>query len=111
MVTLIVDGAAATFSNAGSLPVDLRWPGNSPGASIGFVRIPAPPTPVPPRAWPGDWGLAAMMHDLGGRSATDSGVTLTVNDGTVGAVIRLTAASGNPFATADLVKFQCPVKL
>ena len=111
VVTLIVDGTPASFSAAGSPPVELRWPGASPGASIGFQRNPAPPVAVPPRTWPGDWGLAAMMHDLGGRSATESGVTLTVNDGAVSAVIRLTTAGTNPFASPDLATFQCPVKL
>ena len=110
-VTLTVGGVPATFSATGSPPTDLRWPGSSPGASIGFQRIPVPAVAVPPRTWPGDWGLAAMMHDLGGRSATSAGVTLTVGDGATSAVIRLATAGINPFAATDLTSFQCPVKL
>ena len=52
-----------------------------------------------------------MMHDLGERSATSAGVTLTVGDGATSAVIRLATAGINPFVATDLTSFQCPVKL
>ncbi|UAJ11321.1 type VI secretion system membrane subunit TssM [Glacieibacterium megasporae] len=109
-VTLVVGGIPATFAASGGQPVDVRWPGSLPGASIGFQRIPAPPAPVPPRTWPGEWGFAAMMHDLGGSSADRNGVILTVNDGALQAKVRLRIAN-NPFATTNLAAFQCPVKL
>ncbi len=109
-VTLTVDGDPATFTADDRRPVEMHWPGHAPGASIGFQRIPAPPKPVPPRSWPGEWGLVAMMHDLGGRSADAAGVTLAVDDGPVRARLRL-AIDGNPFAATDLAAFKCPVKL
>ncbi len=109
-VTLTVGGVPATLAASGSQPIDLRWPGNAPNTSIGFQRIPAPPAPVPPRTWPGEWGFAAMIHDLGGSSADANGVILSVNDGTLSAKLRLRIAN-NPFATNNLATFQCPVKL
>ncbi len=108
-VTLTVGGLPATFGAGDARAVELHWPGNAPAASIGFQRIPAPPTPAPPRTWPGDWGLVAMMHDIGGRSATPNGVTLAIDDGTLHAKLKL-AIDHNPFIV-DMAKFQCPVKL
>jgi len=109
-VTLTIGGTPVIFAASGAQPADLHWPGTGLGAAIGFQRIPAPPTPAMPRTWPGEWGFAAMMHDLGGRSADARGVTLAVDDGTVHARIRL-AIDNNPFVATDLDKFQCPTKL
>lgn len=110
-VTLAVDGIPASFSASGARPIDFRWPGGTPGTSIAFQRLPAPPIASTPRTWPGDWGLAVMMHDLGGRSATPKGVTLDIKDGAASATFRLTMVGGNPFASTDLAEFRCPVKL
>ncbi len=109
-VTLTVDGDSATFSAGDKRPVELHWPGHAPGASLGFRRVPPPPSPVPPRTWPGEWGLIAMMHDLGGRSANASGVTLAVEEGALHARLYL-AIDHNPFAATDLAGFKCPVRL
>lgn len=109
-VTLTIGGSPATFAPSGTQPIDLRWPGSMPGASIGFQRVPAPSAAVPPRTWPGEWGLAAMIHDLGGASADRNGVVLSINDGALSAKVRLRIAN-NPFAMTKLASFQCPVKI
>lgn len=109
-VTLTVDGAAITFI-AGARPAEIRWPASMPGASIAFQpNLPAP-VARPPRVWPSDWGFAAMIKELGGRSGTPAGVVLQAADGTAMATIRLTAAGGNPFHLADLDDFKCPTRL
>ena len=110
-VTLSVDGVPATFTPGLSRPAEMRWPGATPGASITFQHAGKPA--APPRVWAGEWGLALMARDLGGRSATPDGVTLTVVDGAASATIRLRMALPGtyPFAGNLLSDFQCPTKL
>lgn len=106
-VTMVIDGVTTTFPASNAPAVELRWPGSIPGTSLAFQRTPAPT----PQSWSGDWAFATMLRDLGGRSGTPAGVTLTFSDGTATAVFRLDMAAANPFATSDLAGFQCPTKL
>ena len=106
-VNMVIDGVTTTFVTANSPPAELRWPGSVPGASFAFQRT----SPVTPRSWSGDWAFATMLQDLGGRSATPGGVTLTFSDGMATAVIRLDMATANPFSTSNLAGFHCPTKL
>ena len=111
-VTLNVDGVPAVFAGAGAPPVELRWPGSTPGAGITFKSNAANPPQALPNAYPGDWGLLAMIRSLGGRSATAQSVVLQAEGSGASATIRLRSADGRfPFWGTLLSDFQCPTKL
>lgn len=111
-VTLSVDGVPAVFPAAGAQPVQLRWPGSTPGASIAFKSNAARPPQAAPLAFPGDWGLFAMARALGGRSATATGVLLQADGVGGSATLRLRSTDGHSaFGGTLLSDFKCPTKL
>ena len=110
-VTLTIDGVPATFTQGVARPIEMRWPGATPGVTLAFQHNGKPA--ASPRTWPGEWAFPLMARDLGARSATPDGVTLTATDGAASATIRIrmAAAGSYPFIGTLLSEFQCPTKL
>ncbi len=110
-VTLSVDGVPAAFSSVARNPVELRWPGQSPGVSLTFQGPPKSSPSV--RSWSGDFAFLQMLQEAQKSATSPSGMTFQVGTGAYGATfrLRLADATANPFALPELKSFSCPGKL
>ena len=110
-VTLSVDGTPAAFNSTDRKPVELRWPGPTPGVSLSFQGAPnAPPTV---RTWSGDFAFLQMIQGAKISASSPSGVTFQVGEGAYSASfrLRLTDTPADPFLLPELKSFSCPAKL
>lgn len=108
-VALSVDGVPAAFERGVRRPVELRWPGPSPGVSLSFPRAGGAGAT---RTWSGDFALMRMIES--GRVTASSTKSLTVQVGIEGeqATFTLRFLNGdNPFVLGDLKSFKCPTNL
>ena len=106
-VTLTVDGAPASFDRTNRRGVELRWPGTSPGVTLGIQHGGSAIPSV--RNWPGDWGFLRMLRDGRISAANRSGFALTLTDGGASATFRVRILNTtNPFLMSELRTFQCP---
>ncbi len=110
-VTLSVDGTPAAFGATGHKPVELRWPGPSPGVSLSFQGKPNAAPVV--RTWSGDFAFLQMLQGAQITASSPSGVTFQIGEGGYGATfrLRLTDATADPFLLPELKSFACPGKL
>ena len=110
-VTLTVDGVPAAFSATARRPVELRWPGQSPGVSLSFQgRSNAAPVV---RNWSGDFAFLQMLKGAQISASSPSGVSFQLSEGGYSASfrLRLTDTAADPFLLPDLKSFACPGKL
>jgi type VI secretion system protein ImpL len=105
--TLTLDGTPAAFEGAAHKPVELHWPGPSPGVVVSYQGAggAAPST----HSWSGDWAVARMLDETRTGAASSSGLNFAPNVETYRAIFHIRFEDGvNPFALSDLRTFSCP---
>ena len=110
-VTLTVDGVPAAFSGFDRKPVELHWPGPSPGVSLSFQDKPGAAPTV--RNWTGDFAFLQMLRDSRVSAAGSTSATFQVGAGaqTASFRLRIENATTDPFLLPELKTFSCPAKL
>ena len=106
-VTLTLDGVPAAFEGAARKPVELRWPGASPGVVVSYQG--AGGTAPSTHSWSGDWALARMLDETRSGAASTSGLTFEPVVESYRASFHIRFQDGvNPFSLTDLRTFACP---
>ena len=106
-VTLTLDGVPAAFEGAARKPVELRWPGASPGVVVSYQG--AGGTAPSTHSWSGDWALARMLDETRSGAASTSGLTFEPAVESYRASFHIRFQDGvNPFSLTDLRTFACP---
>ena len=110
-VTLTVDGVPAAFSGLERKPVELHWPGPTPGVSLSFQSKPGAPPTV--KTWTGDFAFLQMLREARVSAAGSTGATFQVGAGAQTATFRLHVENSatDPFLAPELKTFACPAKL
>ncbi|WP_309644008.1 type VI secretion system membrane subunit TssM [Phenylobacterium sp.] len=108
-VAISVDGVPASFDSVNRRPVEMKWPGPTPGVTLTFQkRNGAPAT----RTWSGDFALFRMVRTSRVIASSNKSLTFEVSEG--GAQARFTMRflnTSNPFNLSDLRSFSCPGRL
>ena len=109
-VTLTVDGTPAAFG-LDRKPVELHWPGPSPGVSLSFQDTPGAAPTV--RTWTGDFAFLQMLRDARLSAVGSTSATFQIGVGAQTATFRLRVenATVDPFLLPELKTFSCPAKL
>ena len=110
-VTLTVDGVPAAFSGVDRKPVELHWPGPSPGVSLSFQDKPGAAPTV--RTWTGDFAFLQMLREARVSGTGSTSATFQIGAGASTATFRLRVenATVDPFLLPELRTFSCPAKL
>ncbi|MBE7217958.1 MAG: type VI secretion system membrane subunit TssM [Caulobacteraceae bacterium] len=109
-VTLTVDGVPAAFGPERK-PVELHWPGPSPGVSLSFQTKPGSAPTV--KSWTGDFAFLQMLREAQVSAVGATSATFQVGAGAQTATLRLRVenATADPFLLPELRTFACPAKL
>ncbi len=110
-VTLTVDGVPAAFGGVDRKPVELHWPGPSPGVSLSFQDKPGAAPTV--RTWTGDFAFLQMLREARVSATGSTTATFQIGAGASTATFRLRVENTtvDPFLLPELKTYSCPAKL
>jgi type VI secretion system protein ImpL len=102
---LDVDGQRVTYQHEAERIHPVRWPGETPGASVTFEDR---ASGRPNMAFTGPWALFRLLDAAQVRQESDLRYEVTFEKGGYTSLVRIDASSVfNPFRLRDLQQFRC----